>query len=246
MDLAARALGISRKTATYARMTHNVVLLQEVHYTDSDLKRSSDTLFKDRVSVILEKAEANLQALSAYGVTKEAVEALKNGLEQFIVSMPQPRLGITERKKVTDQLGDLYLINEESLDNMDALVEVVRQTEPVFFRAYKNNRRVIETGGSRVSLKATITDAITHTGIKGVKVSLVKQNGQLKLTSSKPGKAMVKKTAAKGSFLVKSMPSGEYRANIAKPGFREQEVTVTVVDNETAELYVELERNQMT
>jgi len=193
--------------------------------------------------VILEQAETNLTALAAYGITADTLAALKTALELFISAIPQPRMGIIEKKQATDQLVAIFGVNYELLANMDALVEILRLSHPEFFHAYRDHRKIIETGKGTLSLKAAITDAVTHTGIKGVTVSFVQQNGQLKMTSIKPGKPMVKITSGKGNFQIKSMAAGTYSATIDKPGYKEQVIPIHVSDNETTELVVELERN---
>jgi len=242
-DLIARAIEVSRKTATYAKMTRNAVLEQEVHYTETDLLRSTDNMLKDRASVIFEKAEMNLSVLAPYGITAEMLNALKTAMELFISAIPRPRMGIIEKKQATDQLAALFAVNNDLLENMDALVEIVRQSHPEFFHAYRDHRKVIETGKGTLSLKAVITDAATHSGIKGAKASFILQNGQMKLTSAKPGKPMVKITTEKGNFRIRSLAAGSYSVTVDKPGYRGQVVSVDVTDNETTVLQVELEKN---
>jgi hypothetical protein len=241
-DLSARALEVCRKTATFAKLTHNAVLAREVHYSETDIKRSTDSMLKDRAWVILEKAEMNLAELAAYGITAEMLTGLKAALEQFISAIPQPRMGIIEKKHATDQLALLFEVNDELLDDMDALAEIIRYSHPEFFQKYWDHRKIIETGRGSLSLKAAITDSVTHTGIKGVKGSFVPQNGQMKMASAKPGKPMVKTTTGKGNFRIKNMAAGTYTVAFEKPGYKEQVVSVNVTGRETTELIVELER----
>jgi hypothetical protein len=68
-------------------------------------------------------------------------------------------------------------------------------------------------------------------------------NGTLKTAIAKGEKPLVKTTAAKGMFKVKSLPAGTYTATVVKPGFKEQVLTVTVSDGDMTELRVELEKN---
>ena len=53
---------------------------------------------------------------------------------------------------------------------------------------------------------------------------------------------IVKKTAAKGKFNIKSMPEGTYTVTITKPGYKDQVVTINVVSGELAKLDVILEK----
>jgi hypothetical protein len=125
---------------------------------------------------------------------------------------------------------------------MDLLMEIVRSTQPLFYAAYWNNRKVIDSGKNYLTLLATITDAAKKAGIKGVKVIFASQNGNLKMASSKNDKPIIKVTAEKGKFRIKSLPAGTYTATLNKPGYQEKVVPETVTDSETTELEVELER----
>jgi hypothetical protein len=243
IDLVSKALDISLKTKAYAKMTHNAALVKEVYYSETDLKAAPGSILIDRALLIHDKAGENLNALAPYGVTADALAELKSAIDLFIASIPKPRLGITEKKQATNQLSDLFKSNDELLEMFDSLVDIVRLSQPSFYAAYWNNRKVIDTGKGSLALKAKITDADTKAGIKGVKVSFVSQNGNLKLASTKGDKPLIKKTAEKGMFRIKSLPAGTYTATLRKPGYSEKVVPVTVADNERTELVVELERN---
>ena len=165
-DLVAKALDISRKTEAYAKMTNNALLTKEVHYSETDLSRAADTILKDRALLIHNKANANLAALATYGVNAAALTALKTAIDLYNAAIPKPRLGITEKKQATDQLEKLFKANDDLLAKFDTLVEIVRLSQPVFYTAYWDNRKVIATGTGTLSLKATVTDAATGIGIK--------------------------------------------------------------------------------
>jgi hypothetical protein len=80
--------------------------------------------------LIHDKAEANLKDLAPYGVTPEALAALK--IELFNAFIPKPRLIITEKKQATEQLAQLFAANDQLLEKIDALVEIVRLSQPEF------------------------------------------------------------------------------------------------------------------
>jgi uncharacterized membrane protein len=65
----------------------------------------------------------------------------------------------------------------------------------------------------------------------GTKSALSAGNGEI-----------VKKTADKGIFHIKNMPTGTYRVVVKKPGYKEKELSVDVSDGERSELKVELEK----
>jgi hypothetical protein len=242
-DLIARALDISRKAGAYARLAQNVVLAQEVFFRESTLMRSTDSLLKDRATLILNKAKERLDELTSYGITEEALKALQTAIDLFSASIPKTRLDITERKQSAFRLAKLFESNDALLEKLDDLMEIVRISQPDFYNAYRSNRKVTETARTTLALKATVSDAITKERIKGVKVSFVFQNGNLTPSSGKTEIAKVKITSEKGMFRIKRLAAGEYKAILSKPGYKEQVVPVSVAEHEMTEFYVELEKN---
>jgi hypothetical protein len=241
-DLIAKALDISRKAGAYARLVQNVVLAQEVFFRESTLIRSTDSLLKDRATLILNKAKERLDELTSYGITEEALKALQTAIDLFSASIPKTRLDITERKQSAIRLARLFELNDALLEKLDDLMEIVRISQSDFFNAYQSNRKVVETSTATLALKATVSDALTKERIKGVKVSFVFQNGNLTPSSGKAEIAQVKITSEKGMFLIKSLAAGEYKAILSKPGYKEQVVPVSVAEHEMTEFYAELER----
>jgi hypothetical protein len=243
MDLVAKALDISKKTRAYARMNNKTELLNEVYFPEWSLKVSSDHLLIDKALLIFDKSNENISALSAYGVTQEMLNEFKSAIDNYKVTIPKRRLGMTEKIQVREQLEHLFSVNNDLLEKLDLLVDVVRLNQPKFYSSYRHNRKIVDTRNGSIALKATIKDVVTKSGIKGVKVTFAPQNGQLKILANKADQILVKKTTKKGIFMVKSLTSGTYTATVEKAGFKEQELTVTVVDGERTNMIVELERN---
>jgi hypothetical protein len=61
--------------------------------------------------------------------------------------------------------------------------------------------------------------------------------------SGKAAEAIVKKTAEKGGFNIKSIPAGMYNVTISKNGYKNLVETVAVSDGEQTELNVQLSKN---
>ena len=129
------------------------------------------------------------------------------------------------------------------LKKSDLLVEVVRTSNPPFYKSYKDNRKVIDTAAGSLALTAKITDSASGVGIKGVKVTFVLQHGAEKSMGATDSKPLVKLTSEMGIFRVKNMPDGIYTATLAKTGYKTVTVTVSVANGEMTVLNVQLEKN---
>ena len=243
INLATKGYDVCKKTHVYATMTGNTILAKEVGYSESKLTRASDGKLKERSMIIYDKARANAAELVAYGVTAEDIEELKSYLDLFMAAIPTPRLGRTEGKAATDELKRLFKVCDGVLKKSDLLVEVVRTSNPPFYKSYKDNRKVIDTAAGSLALTAKITDSASGVGIKGVKATFVLQNGADKSVGATGSKPLVKLTSEMGIFRVKNMPDGIYTATLAKTGYKTVTVTVSVANGEMTVLNVQLEKN---
>ena len=241
-NVVTKALDVSRKTETYAKMTNNAILAKEVHYSETDLNKSADLKLRDRALVIHDKANANIVALAEYGVNPGMLIVLKNAIDLFNAAIPSTRTGKTETKQVTNQLNKLLKANDGLLAKFDLLVEVVRLTEPEFYSSYKDNRKIINTGTGSLALIAKATDAITGEAVKGVKFTLIPQNGNGNKADTKTGEPLVKITAQKGILRIKNMTDGPYLTIVAKTGYKEKELLINKAAGDRINLNVQLER----
>ena len=79
--------------------------------------------------------------------------------------------------------------------------------------------------------------------LKGVTLTITPDGGKTALNMKGNGEKIVKKTAEKGGFMVKSLPERTYNVTITKNGYKDQVVTVAVTDGEMSDLNVELTKN---
>ena len=228
-NLIVLAMDVSRKLVAYATIVNNTELLQEVNYAESELKVCADTILKDRCQVIYDRANANVAALATYGVTAAINTNLLTALNAYNVAIPKPRLGITDKKRATEQLALVLKEVDDNLAKIDVLVEIVKVSQPTFYSKYKTARKIIETGVGTLSVKGKITDAESGKGLKGAKVSFAADASGAIVNATK-GAAKEKKSADKGGFNIKSLAEGSYTVTISKPGYKDAVVTVYVTD----------------
>lgn len=239
-NLISLAMDVSRKVVAYATIVDNSLLLQEVNYAESELKKCADTILKDRCQVIYDRANANLAVLGSYGVTAAIVANLLTALTAYNVAIPKPRLGITEKKRATEQLVVLLKAVDDNLAKIDVLVEIVKVIQANFYNEYRNVRKIIETGGA-LSVKGKITDAASGAGLKGATVVFAADAGSTNAKTSGSSSKM-KKSADKGGFNIKSLGEGSYTVTILKPGYKDAVVSVYVTAGVLSAVDVALER----
>lgn len=234
----------ARKLGVYAKFTNNATLAQEVKFSESKLRQIADTAVKDYAQIVYDRAQTNVAALATYGITAATQTTLLNAINAYNASIGKPGVSRTESGQNTKQLEALFKTADAALANMDAAVEIVRLTQVAFYNSYKNARKVIETGIGSLAVKGLVTDAVSGEPLKGVTLSFsLEGNNGLAKAAKAATESVVKKTAEKGGFNIKTLPSGMYSVTIKKVGYVDQVVTVAVADGDLTELNVQLSKN---
>lgn len=241
--VASLAADASRKMQAYARFVNNQVLLKEIKFSESSLKYTTDNELRNNAQGIYDRAQTNITALTPYGVTAATQTALQNAITSFLTAIPSPRIGQTDKKSSTTQLSIAFANTDAALANIDAVVEIVRLSQANFFASYRTVRKVIETGRGSLSVKGLVIDAESGDALKGAQLVFAAQPAEGKLNVAKLTDAIVKKTADKGGFYIKTLADGMYTVNISKLGYESQEATLAVSGGELSLLEVQLNRS---
>lgn len=235
----------ARKLSAFARFTNNLTLQGEVNYSETSFKRFSETALKDYAQIIYDRVQSNFELLANYGISSRSQQVFLQVINDFNGSLSSPRIGATVKIQATKKLSELFKSADTSLSDMDAAVEIVRLSQPDFYIGYKTARKIIARGIGRLSVKGLVTDSQTSEALKGVTVSFVPDNGIAKVAANNgadESSEMVKKTAGKGGFYIKSLSAGTYHVNLKKAGYAEKTVIINVNDGERSEVKVALEK----
>jgi len=245
LNLNASASDTARKLTSFAKLTDNYTLLGEVSFSESDFKKFSDSETRDKAQIIYNKAQEHISELAVYGLNVETQTILQNSIASFSNVIVAPRIGITNKSQATKQLASLFKTAGTALEKMDAAVEIVKLSEPIFYDGYKMARKVISKGTGKLAVKGLVTETGNGQPIKGVTVTFTLDGttDQLKAASNDGQAELSKTTAAKGGFNIKSLAAGIYKASFKKMGYAGQVVTVNVNDGEKTVVEVKLNKN---
>jgi hypothetical protein len=240
----------SRKLCAYAKLTNNLELLGEVNITETKLRRCADAALKDYAQIIYDQAQANVAALDQYGITPETQTEFLNAIKEYNAAIPAPRMKTTLTSQATKQLAVLFDKLDIALSNMDAVIEIIRLSQPNLYNGYKTARKIVNVGTGSLTIKGTITDAKTGKPLKGATIQFCPEcveptmkaaaNG---INAAKEEVVLTKKTAEKGGFNIKSLPEGVYKVTVKMIGYKDQVVTVVINDEELSDLNIELAKN---
>ena len=234
----------ARKLGVYAKFNNNPTLANDVKFTESKLRQVADTAVKDYAQIVYDRAQPIVASLATYGITPATQTVLLKAISDYNASIGKPGATRVEGGKTTQQLDNLFAIADSALANMDLAVEIIRLTQVDFYNSYKNARKVIDTGVGSLAVRGLVTDAVSGEPVKGATLSFVLEgNGTMQKGAKKAIESVVKKTAEKGGFNIKSLPSGMYTVIIKKVGYADQVATVAVADGDLTELNIQLNKN---
>lgn len=223
----------ARKLTSYAKLKNQFTLLGTIDFTISDFNRFSDLELRDNCQIVYDAAQGILPELGSYFINVDTQSDLQAAITDFNSSMNAPRLGTTAKSQLTKQLVVLFKRAEVAVANMNASVELIRTSNPDFYNGYQTAGKVIKRGMVSLSVKGLVTESQTSNPIKGVTVTFTPINGSAQLSRSAGIPAgLVKKTAAKGGFNIKSLEGGTYQVLFQKPGYTEITQEVNVLNGE--------------
>ena len=225
------AMDASRKTGAYADAIDNKALLKDSQLAESKISRLKDIELIQIAKGMYNLVNTNLEQLTPYGLTADTQTTFLSDIALFEAFIPQQGNAGLDKKNITKALNESYKTADKVVSHFDKLLEIVRLTEPKFYADYKALRR-IEMPTDVVQLVAKITDAVTGAGIPNVTVSL-----QLNGSSADP---IVKQTAEKGGFQIKSLENGIYTVTVEKIGYLTQTLTLTLPGDEQYSMEVKM------
>lgn len=212
-----KAIEISKAILAMARITNNILLANEVAYTETDFRKASDNEADTHLSVIYSAALRNQVELQQYGVTPEKLPELKTAIDAFKVAIGTPKTGTIGRKQITERMATLFTSEMEIIDKIDLLFESLKFSNPRLYAEYQSNRK-INYFGSSLMVNSAITDAETGLGLPGVMMTFI-LNGTTVLE---------KTTGDNGGTNIKSIDPGVYTVQLSKPAYINQTITVSI------------------
>ena len=240
-----KTLFMINRLQSYANVVNNPELLESIKYSASDLKKSRDTDVIGICNTVVAKANANAAAIATYGVTAAMITELQAAITAYSATLAKPKAAKSQTKTATENLSKLFKEADELLvKRLDLDIELFKTSKPEFYSQYKTARIIIPTGGGATSVLGSVNLAGSGEPLKGVSFTFVAEtNGMMKTAAAtETTKPIVKKSADKGKFRA-TLPESTYKVIVEKIGYKKQEVTITVVNGETTNLNIELEKN---
>ena len=224
-------LSTSRKIQAYADYKKDIAMLKDTKYTDTSLSGLSDVELVQVAKSLYEIVNQYMNELLPYELNPQTQQTLMNDATQYETSSPQLDAKNREQKNITAAIVENYKTADGIVASLDKQVEIVHDTEPAFYKEYRTTRKV-DVPRDVVQLVAKITDAQTGAGIPNATVTFTQTDA-----TADP---IVKPSADKGGFQIKTIAPGIYTVTVVKLGYLTQTLTITLPGDEPYSLDVKM------
>lgn len=210
----------ANKLKAYASYNDDKVLLAFCTVTEKKLGKLEDVELIQFAKALYNKINEQSSELIRYQLTPETQAGLQLLTTQYEVASPELENAKSEHKNVKAALDENYKAADLLMGKLDNEMEIVRSTEPQFYSQYQTIRKVdLHTEPNQ--LVGHVLDAETGAGVPNAIVTLT-----LNDSTKDP---IVKQSAEKGGFQVKTITPGYYTVTMTKIGYQTQTFTITVM-----------------
>jgi hypothetical protein len=134
----------------YAKEQNNLELQEQVNVSPTYLQRLGDSKLVSHCTLIYNLANGlDAEALVPYGVLPETIGGLKKEIDDFAALVAKPRTQIVARSTATNRMKELFKeISDLLLDELDKLMLLLKNQEPVFYNEYRAARIIVDLRGA--------------------------------------------------------------------------------------------------
>jgi len=237
------AHSISSKALAYGVNVKNELIISENKISKRALNNSTHQNLVTKCELIYTRAFALKTELLVYLVTEDMFTLFRELIDEFRASIPAPRENKNQISETIKTMDQLFKANNQLLLEMDQLAEILIESQPATYRAYKAARKVVKTAKRIKSVTGKITELGTNLPLKGVTIAFYANGQELKAAENSNIKPIVvKKSAKKGGFIDSTLTDGSYLAKVMRTGYKPQSITVVIRSGETTRLMVEMEK----
>ena len=230
-QLKSRILEDGQKLKAYANYQNNADLVAFCSTTDSKLGKLNDTEFVVHAKSLYGYIGEALRPLARYQLTPETQASLLDLITGFELINPALSNAQGSYKNLSGNLVENYKEADAIVAKLDIEMELVKSSDTQVYNLYRTKRKVDYSIDSN-DLVGHIYDAETGAGLP---------NATLTFTLNDSTAAPIVKTSAdKGGFQIKTIAPGIYTVVITKIGYQTQTLPITIMGDDQFSLDVRL------
>ena len=220
------AITIANAIRALALITGDTVLANNFKFTAPKLLSLRDTTVANTATFIQLKGVELEADLVSYGITNAMLVELEDDIENYNDILSQPRQNIVDRKFINFTINNLFKECNQQLVLMDALITLLKDTNPEIYYTYFNDRQVVNTGSRKIAIRGHVYN---------------NENAPISGASVRVADGPVTKTTALGYYEFKYLPEGVHKFIFEYPGLTPVEQYITTINGQRMDFNVTLE-----
>ncbi len=146
-NLIASAFELSSLMTAFAAQTNDPVLQAKVDFPISKLRNMRDNKLGSFCRSLLKLASERETVLQQYGISATQISDLSTSIEAYEQQLPNHRISVSERKAANEKMKTLVSeAMQVTSDQLDRLMIKFKTTDPDFYTAYLNARKIVDYG----------------------------------------------------------------------------------------------------
>ena len=228
-NLANQALALAAVISSYAALNKDLVLKEEMHFSPSELFYGPNQQVSVHCANILAKARELTGELKDYGVTEALIDNYATQLDQYAVSILEPRSATAERKQAGELVAELLKqLQVIFTDHLDALMLLFKFTHRDFYNQYLIKRMIVNPATRKTRVEGVVTDKASRTQLANVSITV-------------KGSNLEAATLGDGSYSLKTPALTMVTVVYQKEGYKPFTIEAAVKRGQATTLNVELE-----
>jgi len=230
-QLKSRILEDSVKLKAYANHQSNSGLVEFCSTTPTKLDKLNDTEFVVYAKSLYGYIGESLTDLTRYQLSAETQASLLDLITGFELINPALSNAKGGYKNLSGNLVENFKEADAIVAKLDTEVEMIKSTDTQVYNIYRTKRKVDYNTDSN-DLVGHVQDAATDAGLP---------NATLTFTLNDSTAAPIVKTSAeKGGFQIKTIAPGFYTVVITKIGYQTQTLPITIIGDDQFSLDVKM------
>ncbi len=221
---------ITSVLSAYASAVNDETLLGKVNYSRSDIWRLRDMELENLSKTIIKIAIPLLPELVEYNFSQEILDKYSADIKLYNETRSEPIKAIKRRKTATALLKPLMSELRTIISSrLDKIMKIYETTNPEFYMGYIKHREIVDASTQKLSLKGTVTNLKTEEPMQDVIIRI-------------PELKKETETTVLGNYQFKNIKRGIYKVEFQREGYKPLTLKAEILDSNTTELYVEMER----
>ena len=230
-ELEEMARVVSGALVAFATAEKKPELKKAMNYAASEISAMTTENLAIFCKAVHAEAMTCRSSLASYNLPEPRIRDFEVLISEFNGLATAPRNAVADRQSMAERIKALFAEMDDLLKNeLDKLVEGLKSVDPVFYEAYRVNRRIVQAATRYTQVSGLVTDKATGLPLKNVLVSV-------------PGTGFFANTRADGTFTLRIPQTGKVQLGFEKGGYlpaAKQEVELTT--GKTTEVKISLDK----